>query len=267
MIGLIRAQAPAILCGQVEALRFPLWDVPPSDATYALRWHEGHLELMPLYEKGSIWVDFVGGALAHRRKFGGGRGQPVAKAVGIKGDYLPRVLDCTAGQGRDAFVLASLGCEVVMLERSPVAFLLLQDGLRRAQEDAETATIATRMSLIRADAREWLDAAVQAQPSSVAVSPPHLPSPNEGASFDVVYLDPMFPEPDKRAKSKKEMSAFQTLIGGDLDADALLALARKLAGKRVIVKRPRHAPWLAGEKPNFVFEGESTRFDGYLPTQ
>ncbi len=246
MIGLLTSNAPASIQQQADALGLPLWDTPPATASYVLQWADHHLELVPLQDKGVVWVDFVGGALAHRRKFGGGRGQPVAKAVGIKGEYVPRVLDCTAGQGRDAFVLATLGCYVTLLERSPVAFLLLQDGLRRALEDAEIAPIAARMQLIQADARQWLN------------------NP-EGAEFDVVYLDPMFPEPDKRAKSKKEMAAFQTLIGGDVDADVLLAPARRLAQKRVIVKRPRHAPWLAGEKPNFVFEGESTRFDGYLP--
>ncbi len=247
MIGLLTTLAPASLCEQAQSLGLPLWEIAPVDASYALCWQDNCLELVPLRERGTIRVDFVGGALAHRRKFGGGRGQPVAKAVGIKGEYLPRILDCTAGQGRDAFVLASLGCEVVMLERSPVAFLLLLDGLRRAREDVETTAIADRMTLIQSDALHWLE------------------SPSNSKGFDVVYLDPMFPEPDKRAKSKKEMSAFQALIGGDVDADALLAPARKMAGKRVIVKRPRHAPWLAKEKPNFVFEGESTRFDGYLP--
>ncbi len=68
-----------------------------------------HLELRKRDEPklGGIFVDFVGGAMAHRRKFGGGRGEAVAKAVGIKGDYLPDVVDATAGLGRDAFVLAS----------------------------------------------------------------------------------------------------------------------------------------------------------------
>lgn len=235
---------PAVLLQTIENLS--LSSIAPENASHMLRWHEAHLEIAPIHGKGAVWVDFVGGAQAHRRKFGGGRGQPVAKAIGIKGDFLPRVLDCTAGQGRDAFVLASLGCEVVMLERNPIAYLLLQDGLQRAKQDPETATIAARISLLHADAKAWLENPAQ-------------------TGFDVVYLDPMFPEPDKRAKSKKDMAAFQILVGGDPDADALLLPARKLAGKRVIVKRPRHAPWLADEKPNFVFEGESTRFDGYLP--
>jgi 16S rRNA (guanine1516-N2)-methyltransferase len=246
--GLLTENCPASLIELAQECGIPLWQETPADAAYVLRWHESHLELAPCAEKGSVWVDFAGGAQAHRRKFGGGRGQPVAKAVGIKGDYLPRVLDATAGQGRDAFVLASLGCEITLIERSPVAWLLLKDGLERAEQDSDTAEIAARMTLIHADARSWLE------------------NPPLDARFDVVYLDPMFPEPDKRARSKKEMSAFQTLIGGDPDAGALLAPARKLAGKRVIVKRPRHAPWLAGEKPNFVFNGESTRFDGYLPS-
>lgn len=247
MIGLLSEGMPPAWLAQAEEYGLPRWDTPPQEAEYVLRWQAEHLELAPTQEKGAVWVDFVGGAQGHRRKFGGGRGQPVARAVGLKGDYLPRVLDATAGLGRDAFVLASLGCPVVMLERSPVACLLLQEGLQRAQADADTAAIVARMTLCHSDARRWLEQA----PAD--------------ATFDVVYLDPMFPEPDKRAKSKKEMSAFQALIGGDADADALLAPARALAGKRVIVKRPRHAPWLAGEKPNFVFDGESTRFDGYLP--
>lgn len=61
---------------------------------------------------GGIYVDFVSGTLAHRRKFGGGRGEAVAKAVGVKKGYLPRVVDATWSLGRDAFVLAALGCQV-----------------------------------------------------------------------------------------------------------------------------------------------------------
>lgn len=46
-----------------------------------------HLELRKRDEPklGGIFVDFVGGAMAHRRKFGGGRGEAVAKALALKG--------------------------------------------------------------------------------------------------------------------------------------------------------------------------------------
>src|SRR5690606_23122611 len=105
---------------------------------------------------GPVFADFVEGALAYRRLHGGGRGQPVARAVGLKPGIYPKVLDATAGLGRDAFVLAALGCEVVMLERSPIIAALLDDALARAALESEVAPIVARMTLIQADARQWL---------------------------------------------------------------------------------------------------------------
>nr|WP_255771370.1 class I SAM-dependent methyltransferase [Microbulbifer guangxiensis] len=199
---------------------------------------------------GPVWVDFVGGAVAHRRKFGGGKGQQIAKAVGVRSGFYPRVVDATAGLGRDAFVLASLGCEVVMLERNPVVRALLDDGLRRLREAAETdgelTPIAARLTLDDSgrSATEWLGE----QPAE---------------SIPVVYLDPMFPQRDKSAKVKKEMVAFHQLVGSDEDADALLEPAYAACYYRTVVKRPRLAPFLAGRKPSLSLEGKSGRFDVY----
>ncbi|MBM5571203.1 MULTISPECIES: class I SAM-dependent methyltransferase [Deefgea] len=254
MIGLLQHNAPQELIDQASQLGIAIWAKPSESATHILQWNEDRLELVSIAEKATVCVDFVSGAAAHRRQFGGGRGQPVAKAVGIKGDYIPRVLDATAGLGGDAFVLASLGCTMTLIERTPIAYLLLSDGLKRAAADTHTKEIAARMSLHFGDGRKWLTERAAGI------------GPFAQQEFDVVYLDPMFPEPGKRAKSKKNMAAFQTLIGGDEDADALLAPARLIAKKRIIVKRPRHAPLLANARPDFVFDGESTRFDGYLPS-
>ncbi|MCB1616251.1 MAG: class I SAM-dependent methyltransferase, partial [Pseudomonadales bacterium] len=55
--------------------------------------------------KGAIFVDFAGGKNCHRRQFGGGKSQSIAKAVGIRSGFFPSVLDVTAGFGADAFVL------------------------------------------------------------------------------------------------------------------------------------------------------------------
>jgi 16S rRNA (guanine1516-N2)-methyltransferase len=260
MIGLLQAGASPELCEEIVALSLPLWSELPEGAGHYLCWQNERLELVTLGEKGTVAVDFVGGAAAHRRQFGGGRGQPVAKAVGIKGEYVPRVLDATAGLGRDAFVLASLGCEVTLIERSPVAVALLLDGLRRAQADAAIGKIVGRMRLVFGDGHQELAKLLAGQAFNYLFNPPAVVP-----EFDVVFLDPMFPDPTKRAKSKKEMAAFQTVIGDDPDANDLLLPARQIAKKRVIVKRPRIAPLMAGVKADFVFCGESTRFDGYLP--
>ncbi|AWH88649.1 16S rRNA (guanine(1516)-N(2))-methyltransferase RsmJ [Limnobaculum parvum] len=194
---------------------------------------------------GAIYVDFIAGAMAHRRKFGGGRGEAVAKAVGIKGGYLPDVVDATAGLGRDAFVLASVGCKVRMLERNPVVAALLDDGLQRAYADAEIGGwLQQRLTLLHASSLTAL--------SSIQPAP------------DVVYLDPMFPHRQKSALVKKEMRVFQSLVGEDLDADGLLEPACQLAKKRVVVKRPDYAPPLANVKPQASINTKSHRFDLYV---
>lgn len=182
--------------------------------------------------------------MAHRRKFGGGRGEAVAKAVGIKKDYLPDVVDATAGLGRDAFVLASIGCKVRMVERHPVVAALLEDGLKRAYLDADIGEwMQERMTLIHASSAQAL----------TEITPPP----------DVVYLDPMYPHKAKSALVKKEMRVFQSLVGADEDADALLEPAITLAKKRVVVKRPDYAEPLNNQLAHANVTTKNHRFDIY----
>lgn len=217
------------------------------DSPLALVQTNERLELQKLDEPklGAIAVNFVDGTMAHRRKFGGGRGEAVAKAAGIKGDYLPSVIDATAGLGRDAFVLACIGCRVKLVERNPIVSALLEDGLNRAYRDPEIGTfMQERMQLLSVNAINQL-------------------SP-ESDFADVVYLDPMYPHKQKSALVKKEMRVFQHLVGADLDADLLFQPAKNLARKRVVVKRPDYAPFIADQKPDFSQETKNHRFDIYL---
>ena len=196
----------------------------------------------------SIHADFHGPTVTYRRKKGGGRGQMIAKAVGLKSAVVPTVLDCTAGLGGDAFVLASLGCPVAMVERVPEVRALLADALEQArkQSDPELDGILDRMTLLEADAVQYLQSVPEAERP------------------DVIYLDPMFPERSKSALVKKEMRLFHRLVGTDPDADALLLAALPVARKRVVVKRPRIAPALAGPPPSHTLEGKSNRYDIYV---
>lgn len=213
---------------------------------FLLRVNLHRLELCKLDEPklSPISVDFVEGAVAHRRKFGGGRGQDIAKAIGLKHGFAPHVLDATAGLGRDSFVLASLGCKVTMMERNPVVAALLSDGLSRASINVETQKIIEgRLSLIHASS--LLDMEMCNKP-------------------DVVYLDPMYPHREKSALVKKEMRVFQSLVGEDSDADSLLEPALKLAQYRVVVKRPSYAEPLANKKPSTSIKMKKNRFDVYV---
>ena len=86
------------------------------------------------------------------------------------------------------------------------------------------------------------------------------------AAPDVVYLDPMYPPKKKSALVKKEMRICRMLVGEDEDAGELLEIARRVARRRVVVKRLRHAPPL---KANAAAEyvGRTVRYDVYQPVK
>lgn len=228
-----------------QRLQLPLSSEQPAELLLQLSETGLHLQSTEDGAPGAVRVDFVEGTLAHRRQFGGGAGQMVARAVGVRGALRPRILDATAGLGRDAFVLAALGCEVTLIERQPVIAALLADGLARAQHaGGEAAEIARRMHLLQGDAIE-------------------LMGNWSGPVPEVIHLDPMFPHRQKSALVKKEMRLFRPLAGDDLDAPQLLAAALQLASHRVAVKRPRKAPAIDGPPPSAQIAGQSSRYDIY----
>jgi 16S rRNA (guanine1516-N2)-methyltransferase len=179
-----------------------------------------------------------------RRRIAGGRRQLLGRAAGLAKAPAPEVLDGTAGLGRDAFVLASLGARITLAERNPTVAALLEDARRRAAADPATAAAAARTQVVHADARRVLETAA--------------------TGFDVVYLDPMYPHQGRTALAAKELQLLRELCGADPDADALLAPALAVARRRVVVKRPLKAPPLAGRAPSLAFSGTQARFDVYL---
>ena len=220
---------------------------PPS---FLLHLTHSHLELQ--YTEDSslkpLYIDFLAGKNHHRRLYGGGKGQQIAKAIGLNKHPNLTVIDTTAGLGRDAFVLATLGCQITLLERTLPVFLLLEDAIMRARlsGNEEIQAIINRLSTHHTDSLDYL-ASLEKQ---------HYP--------DVIYIDPMFPYREKSAKVKKEMALFHHLIGKDIDAKQLIEAALPRALKRIVVKRPRLAESLY-PKPAFQITGKSTRYDIYLP--
>ena len=194
----------------------------------------------------SILVDFASDAFLYRLAKGGGRRQPMARAMGLKPGYSPLILDATAGLGRDGFLLAALGCRVILCERSPILCALLRDGLTRAAADPRLTAMVERITLQTGDSRHLLPAlACNERP-------------------EVISLDPMFPFRRKSALVKKEMRLVRSLVGEDADTAALLQVALIHAGKRVVCKRPSQAPPLNGPEPDFAITTPKHRFDVYL---
>lgn len=169
----------------------------------------------------------------------------------------PTLIDATAGLGHDSLLMAHLGANVRLIERHPILFVLLEYAKAQAERDSFLQATMQRIQLIHADSNCYLNELAQ-----------------KGKYLDVVYLDPMFPQRDqnqqaikKQAQVKKQMQLLHMLLpeDGEMDlGDQLLDLAKKIA-KRVIVKRPRHAVYLAEQHPDHQWLGDACRFDAYFP--
>jgi 16S rRNA (guanine1516-N2)-methyltransferase len=211
--------------------------------SFRLQERGGALELLAEHRPGygAIAIDWLGNE--QRRRIAGGRRQPLARASGLQKKPDLTLLDATAGLGRDGYVLAALGARVTLVERQPLIAALLRDARRRALADPRHAAIAQRIDIVEGEALPLLDGA---------------------RNWDVIFLDPMYPEDGKTALPSKEMQILRDLNRGDLDADALLAPALDCARLRVVVKRPLHAPWLAARQPSLSLKTTQVRFDIYL---
>ncbi len=234
-----------------ERHHYPLFKKHSGDHVLQLRFNADRLALYDSEINSSIDVDFVQGALAHRERFGGGKGQAIAKAVGLnkpanKGRQLT-VIDATAGLARDAFVLATLGCRLTLVEQSPVLVALLQDGIERAllSGDGHHA-VHNFTNLVHADSALYME---------------HMDADSHPG---VIYIDPMYPERKKSALVKKDMQILHKLIGAAQDEQHLLETALQHATQRVVVKRPIHANPVAGIKPSTQISSKKTRYDVYV---
>ena len=194
----------------------------------------------------SLHLDFVRGPQGYRLAHAGQAREDLIRALG----RLPRgstVIDASTGLGRDALVLAARGYRVIALERHPILAALFSDALQRAAGHPALEPVLARLHFRQADAGEWLA--------------------ENDMLFDAAVFDPMFPPRRKDAAVKKEMQVLHRLLGAnpDPDAPATLAALRHHVRRRVVVKRPLHAPHLGDQTPAHELRGRSTRFDIYRP--
>lgn len=193
------------------------------------------------------WTDEI-----HRLKRAGIKNELIARACNI--GKIDKLLDATAGLGHDALLLAHLGAKVTLLERHPILFALLESALQQAKQHSILVKTVANIELIFADAEDYLKRIVDSK-------------------YDVIYLDPMFPARDanqkqekKQAQVKKQMQLLHVLLPDDgvMDLGENLLILAKEKAKRVIVKRPKHAVFLADQQPQHQWQGDACRFDGYF---
>lgn len=174
--------------------------------------------------------------------------QPLLKAIGAVKDS-PRILDVTAGLCKDAFLMAMRGHSVVALERSKDVADLVLDGFERAKN-------ANKIDFLNRLDFRCVDAFVELQKIH--------------EHFDVLYLDPMYPQRETSALPKKEMQVLRHFLGTndkslfeiDQETTQLLQLALQKTKRKVVLKRPLWAEPLM--RPRHTIEGKLSRFDIYI---
>ena len=153
------------------------------------------------------------------------------------------VIDATAGLGGDSLRLAMIADRVIAIERHPVVFALLVSALLSARNSS--LSMVDKIEAHFGDAIEVIR---------------QLPA------IDVIFMDPMFPAKRKRsALPPKSVRILRDIVGDDTDDEKLLRIARQHAARRVVVKRPLHAPPLADDHVA-LHAGKVVRYEVYLPT-
>lgn len=247
-IAIITAQDDSRVKDLARQLNVPIIDnkvVAHPEYDFLLCYRDDCLELYSaqLPNIKPLCIDFLAGKVAFRQKHRLGQEWLIRSLGGSPQEI--KVIDATAGLGVDAFVMASYGYDVTMIEQSPILHALLQDGLYRLQQETDKFS---NLKLINANSID------------------HLQALSSDLYPEVIYLDPMFPERKKTALVKKELRIVRDLVGDQHNDAELFSVAKSTAKNRVVVKRPTDAPTLTAEKPTFSYEGKTCRFDVYINT-
>ena len=187
---------------------------------------------------------FIEGPILHRLKYGKGRGQNLAKAVGMKFNKNRNIIDATAGLGYDSFILASIGAKVTLIERSQKMYELLQNGIDEGISfGGEIEKIINRMELLFGDSKDIL---------------PKL-------TPEVIMIDTMYKDRKKTALVKNNMRLVRDIVGPDSDYIDLLKVALNCATNRVVLKQPRYAePIKEIRKCSHQILGKTIRYDVFM---
>ncbi len=157
----------------------------------------------------------------------------------VKDKCIAKIWDLTAGLGKDAFMMASAGYEVTMVEQNPMLATILYYALNN------NILPKRNLHLVYANSIDFLGTSTDTP--------------------DIIYLDPMFKE-SATSKAKKEMQLIQMLTNNDNVSDdvELFNTALAIASRRVIIKRDnKQATLVNAPLPSYTKTGKTIRFDVY----
>lgn len=249
---------------------FPLWFLTLNNNELQLHYRDNNCK--------PLLIDFNNKKNTYRRHKANPKTEPLAKAIAFSYKNPPQILDLTAGLGQDALVLASLGCTVTMIERDNVVAALLDNAMQRFSQQAKNNTqnkpqdlaCSQRMHLYHNESLKIIKNPQSTYGTNINNTNETITKLEDKITkneFDVIYLDPMFPEQSyKKSLVKKNIRMLRAIIRSDTSSapEELLNYSLKTNVKRVVVKRPADALPLGGITPHHSNIGRSNRFDIYI---
>jgi len=226
---------------QAVTLRLELLGLNPLDLVPILSQHkhykiEIYNNMLSVYnqqDKHHVFVDFNSKQLQFR-SHSHLNAELIIKAVLGKKKQATSILDCTAGFGKDSYLMSLTGSQISAYESNPLMFALLSDGLNRSSIN--------NITLYKKDALNF-----------IKTSP-----------CEVIYIDPMYPATKKSAKNNKQMALLQCFVGHQSKmAEELFIQARNSQAKKIVIKRPVKATYVNNIKPTSQVIGKAARFDVY----
>ena len=187
-----------------------------------------------------LHVDFLSGPMGWRLK----RTEhetSLKKAIGKNKEDIT-IFDGTAGLLSDTIIFLALGHKVIACEQSKIIFLLVNDAIERAK---------TELPFLE---------------NLVLLNGKSETQYKETQNIDIVYLDPMYPEPSKKVLRSGDISTINHILqieNIDEDGDAIFFSIKDSNFKKIILKRPIKAD-IIDKNINYQVKGKSTRFDIYI---
>lgn len=204
-----------------------------GNTDYKIELYNNKLSLLHSKDKHHVFVDFNSKQLKFRSQ-AHLNAELVIKAVLGKSKQATQIMDCTAGFGKDSYLMSLTGSKIIAYESNVLMYALLKDGLNRSDIN--------NIILRKKDALREV----------------------KTTDCQVIYIDPMYPATKKSAKNNKHMMFLQAFVGHQAQmAEELFTQAKQSNAKKIVIKRPVKASYVLDKKPTSQIIGKAARFDVY----